>query len=461
MVRTGLIGLGTMGSALALNIAGKGFDLAVWNREAGRAEELQAEAGALGARLHPAATLADLVALIAPPRVILLMIPAGPPVDEMHAALAPLLGPGDVVIDGGNADFHDTIRRDRAGLPFQPVGMGVSGGRDGALNGPSLMVGGPVESWALLKPLLTAIAARAADGTPCAAHLGSDGAGHFVKAVHNGIEYADMQMIAECYGLMRDGLGMQAAEIGAVFADWNAGRLQSFLVEVTATVAGVMQDGVPLIDRIVDSAGQKGTGRWTVIEALHAGAPIPAIDAAVNARNVSARLDERAAGAALYGPAPRMLAPGDWTGDLEQALIAGKILAYAQGFAMLHEAGRENGWELDLAAIARVWRAGCIIRWTLLDPMAQALDQAPGRSLLLAPGFAALLAETVPALRRVVAAGALNGLAMPALGAALAWFDQMRTARGTANLIQAQRDFFGLHGFMLHGSKTGQHGPWA
>jgi 6-phosphogluconate dehydrogenase len=384
-------------------------------------------------------------------------------VDDQLAAIAPLLRPEDLVIDAGNANFHDTNRRARGGLPFRFMGIGVSGGEDGARHGPSIMAGGTAGDWAQVAPVLQAIAARAEDGTPCAAHLGPDGAGHFVKAVHNGIEYADMQMIAETYGVLRDGLGLEAPTIAKTFAGWNRGLLRSYLVEISAEVAGASDPvtGGPLLDMIVDAAGQKGTGRWTAIEAQDLGAPIPVIEAAVMARNVSARRAERAAGEALYGPAPQPLPAGPTLEDLENALIAGKILCYAQGFAMMTAAGQQFGWALDLPVIARVWRAGCIIRSAMLNDMASALAEEPGRNLMLTPFFAALLRDTMPALRRVVAAGALHGLALPALGAGLAWFDMMRTARGTANMIQGQRDFFGLHGFERLDGLDRPHGPWA
>ena len=458
----GLIGLGTMGAALALNIAEKGFAIAVWNRTARVTGDFHASAGDLAQRITPTETLADFVTAIAPPRAIVLMVPAGQPVDDQLAALAPLLAPGDLVIDAGNANFHDTNRRTTAGLPFRFMGIGVSGGESGARHGPAIMAGGAAEDWARMAPVLQAIAARAEDGAACAGHMGPAGAGHFVKAVHNGIEYADMQMIAETYGVMRDGLAMAATDIAAVFARWNDGALRSYLVEISARVAAATDPlaGGPLLDVIVDAAGQKGTGRWTAIEAQNLAAPIPVIEAAVMARNVSARLGERGAGQALYGAAPQRLT-GLRLADLEQALIAGKILCYAQGFAMMTAAARDFGWALDMPAIARVWRAGCIIRSAMLNDMAAALAEDPTRNLMLAPFFVAHLRRTVPALRRVVAAGALHGLGLPALSAGLAWFDLMRTGRGTANMIQGQRDFFGLHGFQRLDGLERPHGPWA
>lgn len=456
----GLIGLGTMGSALALNIAEKGVDIAVWNRTGSVATAFHAAAGPLAARIHPTATLAELVAAIRPPRTIILMVPAGAAVDAQIAALAPHLGADDLIIDAGNANLHDTNRRAAAGLPFRVMGIGVSGGEEGARHGPAIMAGGDPADWQRVAPILTAIAARAEDGTPCADWMGPAGAGHFVKTVHNGIEYADMQMIAEVYGLMRDGAGLDAAAIGQVFAGWNAGPLRSYLIEVAAAVAAATDPltGTPMLDVIRDAAGQKGTGRWTAIEAQHLAAPIPVIEAAVMARNASAQIAQRAAGQAIYGPAPQPVALP--VADLESALIAGKILCYAQGFAMMRAAGPAFGWDLNLPAVARVWRAGCIIRSAMLNDMAQALTQDAARNLILAPAFAAMLVAALPGLRRVVAAGATQGHALPALSAGLAWFDTMRTARGTANMIQAQRDFFGAHGFERLDGRDSPHGPW-
>jgi 6-phosphogluconate dehydrogenase len=457
----GLIGLGTMGAALALNIADHGFPIAVWNRTTQVAREFHDKAGDLASRITPTEKLTDLVSAIRSPRSIILMVPAGSAVDDQLAALSGLLDPDDLVIDAGNANFHDTNRRSAAALPFRFMGMGVSGGEDGARHGPAIMAGGASEDWSQIAPVLQAIAARAEDGTPCAAHLGPAGAGHFVKAVHNGIEYADMQMIAEIYGVMRDGLGMGAKAIGATFARWNDAILQSYLIDISGTVALANDpvSGGPLLDVILDAAGQKGTGRWTIIEAQNLATPIPVIEAAVMARNVSAQVAERAAGQVVFGPAPQRTEGLD-LGDLEQALTAGKILCYAQGFAMMSAAGAEFDWALDMPAIARVWRAGCIIRSAMLNDMAEALAENPRRNLMLAPFFQGQLQQSLPALRRVVATGALNGLACPALSSGLAWFDMMRTARGTANMIQAQRDYFGLHGFRRLDGLDLPHGPW-
>ncbi len=459
----GLIGLGTMGSALALNIAENAAPIAVWNRTTARTRAFQTEAADLAPRITPCDTLQALVASIRPPRAIILMVPAGQAVDDQLAALTPYLSPDDLVIDAGNANFHDTNRRAKAGLPFHFLGMGVSGGEEGARHGPAIMGGGDKADWDRVAPILTAIAAKY-EGTPCADWMGPEGAGHFVKAVHNGIEYADMQMIAEVYGIMRDGFGMPAIAIADTFRDWNKGVLQSYLIEISAEVAAATDPltRAAMLDVILDKAGQKGTGRWTAIEAQHLAAPIPVIEAAVAARNVSARLDERKAGEAIYGPAPERLPPTLIAGtiDLQDALTAGKILCYAQGFTMTAAAGPAFGWDLQLPAIARVWRAGCIIRSAMLDDMAQALTEDPARNLILAPNFATQLKRTLPGLRRVVSAAALHGHAMPALSAGLAWFDAMRTARGTANMIQAQRDFFGAHGFDRLDGADSHHGPW-
>lgn len=459
--RIGLIGLGTMGAALASNIAEKGFAVAVWNRTTSVTRDFAANAGPLAPRIIPTESLESLVAAITPPRAIILMVPAGDPVDQQIAALQPLLSPEDMIIDAGNANFHDTERRMKAGLGIRFLGMGVSGGEDGARHGPSIMGGGAREDWDSVADVMHAIAARAEDGTPCADWMGEGGAGHFVKSVHNGIEYADMQMIAEVYGLMRDGMGMGAGAVGEVFARWNDGILRSFLVEITAEVARTAdpETGMPILDVIVDAAGQKGTGRWTAIEAQHLAAPVPVIEAAVMARNVSARRKERAAGEARFGRAPQQVTmPLE---DLEQALIAGKILCYAQGFAMIRAAGDAFGWTLALPEIARVWRAGCIIRSDMLGDMAAALEQDSSRNLIFAPFFADHVEAALPALRRVVAGGITAGHALPALASGLAWFDMMRTARGTANMIQGLRDFFGWHGFDRLDGRDIHHGPWA
>ncbi|MCK0094461.1 NADP-dependent phosphogluconate dehydrogenase [Yoonia sp. F2084L] len=458
----GLIGLGTMGAALALNIADNGFDIAVWNRTTARTKAFHKDAGALAKRVTPTETLEDLVASIKSPRAIILMVPAGQAVDDQIAALRPLLDADDIIIDAGNANFHDTNRRvaEAGDMPF--LGIGVSGGEEGARFGPSIMGGGKRTYWDRVAHILTAIAAKH-KGKACATWMGEEGAGHFVKAVHNGIEYADMQMIAEVYGIMRDGLGLDNKAIADTFASWDKGPLRSYLIEISGKVAGATdpETGKPMLDVIVDAAGQKGTGRWTVIEAQHLAAPVPAIEAAVVARNLSSQREARAAGEALFGAAPRHIAHDVLPlATLEEALIAGKILCYAQGFGMIEKASEEFGWALPLPAIAEVWRQGCIIRSDMLDDMATALRDDPDRNLMMAPRFAGMLKKSHGALRQVVAQAALHGMALPALSSGLAYFDAMRTARGTANMIQGQRDFFGAHGFARVDGGSGHHGPW-
>ncbi|MGB3277556.1 MAG: NADP-dependent phosphogluconate dehydrogenase [Pseudorhodobacter sp.] len=461
----GLIGLGTMGAMLSLNIAEKGFDIAVWNRTGEVTQRFAKTAGALAPRITPTETLEGLVAALKTPRAIILMVPAGQAVDDQIAALTPLLDDGDMIIDAGNANFRDTNRRAENAAKGGPrfLGIGVSGGEEGARHGPSIMGGGRLEDWNRVAPILEAISAKY-QTTPCATRMGEAGAGHFVKAVHNGIEYADMQMIAEVYGVMRDGMSMPAPAISTVLEGWNKGPLQSYLIEISAAVTAVTdaKTNQPIVDVILDRAGQKGTGRWTVIEAQHLAAPIPVIEAAVMARNSSARLDDRIKGQAQFGAAPQVMPSGTLTvQDLESAMIAGKILCYAQGFALITAASAEFGWSLPLPEIAKVWREGCIIRSSMLNDMATALAEDPNRNLMLAPFFAKHLEKSHSALRKVVAQAALNGLPVPALASGLAWFDMMRTQRSTANMIQAQRDFFGAHGFERTDGGAGHHGPWA
>jgi 6-phosphogluconate dehydrogenase len=460
----GVVGLGTMGAALALNIAARGIRVAVTNRTVAQIAPFREGAGPLAREIVPADSPEDLVAALERPRAVLLMVPAGPAVDEQIALYRPLLAPGDVIVDGGNSDFHDTRRRGAALEPtgIALLGLGVSGGASGARHGPSLMAGGSAAAWRTVGPILEAIAARFA-GKPCAALLGPDGAGHFVKTVHNGIEYADMQLIAEIYALLR-AEGRAPAAIGGVFAQWNEGPLNAYLTGITAQilVATDPRTDRPVVDLIADRAGQKGTGRWTVIEAQRLGVPATITEAAVAARAFSAAADARAAGAALL-PAPvRPHAPVPVEGDLELALLAGRILALGQGFALLDAASAEHGWGLDLAATAEVWRAGCIIRSVLLDDIASAFRTGvPHGLLMLAPYFADRLIAAAPALRRTVAAAACCGVAAPALGAALAYLETFRTVRGPTALIQAQRDFFGAHGYEREDVPGSHHGPWA
>lgn len=463
--RIGITGLGTMGGALALNIAGRGFDVAIHNRTPARIAALRDGAGALAERLVPAETPQALAAALARPRAVLMMVPAGAAVDDTIAALLPHLDPGDILIDGGNADFHDTDRRAAAmadaGMLY--LGLGVSGGEEGARHGPSLMAGGDPRAWDAVADILTSIAARFRDD-PCAALLGPGGAGHFVKTVHNGIEYADMQLIAEIYGHLAHGEGRAPAAIGQLFDEWNGGPLNAYLTEITARVLSATDPGTgrPMVDVIEDAAGQKGTGRWTAIEALRLGQSASVIEAAVGARAWSADKPARAAGAAsLPAPERQEAIPRLLDADLERALLAGRIVALSQGLSLLQAAAEERGWDLDLARTAEIWRAGCIIRSGLLDDIAAAIRAGlPQGKLILAPHFAAILADATGALRRTVAVMALSGQPAPALSAALAYLDTMRHARGTANLIQAQRDYFGAHGFRRTDAPGDHHGPW-
>ena len=464
----GLIGLGTMGSNLALNIAEKGHRIAVYNRTSEKTDAFVANAGALRDRVIPCKSLGELAAAIRPPRPVIIMVLAGRPVDEQIAALRGELAGNDIVIDAGNANFRDTVRRFRelegSGLTF--IGMGVSGGEEGARHGPSIMVGGAQASWKRVEKVITAISARF-NGEPCAAWLGPDGAGHFVKTIHNGIEYADMQMIAEIYGVLRDGHGMGAKEIARVFAGWNEGRLDSYLIEITASVleADDPRTGRPAVDIILDRAGQKGTGKWSAIEAQQLGIPATAIEAAVAARVLSSQKNEREAAEKAYGTLETIAISGEreaFLKDLELALFAGKIAAYAQGFAVMNGASKEFGWSLPLPTIAKIWRAGCIIRSQLLDAMAEAFGEGSAdTNLLMAPAFVKMMKQAHPSLRRVVALAVEAGLPVPALSSALAYFDAYRQGRGTSNLIQAQRDFFGAHGFERIDAAGAFHGPWA
>jgi len=457
----GLIGLGTMGAMLALNMAEKGYRVAVYNRTKSVTDAFVAGAGDLAERLVPCESYEALVAAIQTPRAVVLMVPAGGPVDAVSADLSKHLEDGDMVVDAGNANFHDTNRRAKAADRIRFMGIGVSGGAEGARHGPSIMAGGAPEAWDRMKPILTDIAATY-DGQACASYMGPEGAGHFVKAVHNGIEYADMQIIAEAYGLMRDGLHMQAAAIGEVFTRWNTGVLASYLIEISGEVANATDPdtGHAMLDIIQDRAGQKGTGRWTAIEAQHLAAPVSVIEAAVAARNVSAMKDVRGAGEALFGAAPEPVSLQ--SDEIEAALISGKVICYAQGFEMLRRASRAFEWNLPLPEIAEVWRAGCIIRSDMLNDMASALREEPDRLLMFAPFFSDLLKTHVPALRKVVGASLTAGHPVPALASALTYFDAMRTGRGTANMIQGQRDFFGEHGFeRTDRDGTEFHGPWA
>lgn len=460
----GLIGLGTMGAMLALNIAEKGFRVAVYNRTTARTTEFMNEAGKLASQLTPCNDLESLIEAIKPPRNIILMVPAGAAVDAQIEALAPYLGDDDMVIDAGNANFNDTNKRaaaaKTAGKPF--LGIGVSGGAEGARFGPSIMGGGEKACWDRVAPILEAISAKY-QNQPCAQWMGEGGAGHFVKTVHNGIEYADMQLIAEVYGLMSGGMGMSADRCASVFERWNTGTLQSYLIEISGKVSKAKdpKTNSPVLDIILDRAGQKGTGRWTVIESQMLGAPVPVIEAAVLARNLSASRDQRLEGAALYQPGSRKLGDGTLSLDqLENALIAGKILCYAQGFELLRKASDEYDWSLPMPEVANVWREGCIIRSSMLNDMASALRDHPEKNLAFAPFFQKLIAQNISDLRSTTIAAQSVGIPVPALSSALAYFDTITTQRTTANMLQAQRDYFGAHSFERIDEEGAHHGPW-
>jgi 6-phosphogluconate dehydrogenase len=466
--RIGVIGLGTMGRNLAMNIESRGFAVAVWNRESEWTDAFVA--GQRGRRFTAAPTLEALAAAIERPRTLLLMIPAGPPVDEMLERLAPLLDRGDVVIDGGNSWFEDTARREaaleaRRGLHF--VGCGVSGGAEGARTGPSLMPGGPPAAWERIRDVLEAIAAVSTWG-PCVTHVGPGGAGHFVKMVHNGIEYGDMQLIAESWDMLRRGLGMSAVEAGEVFERWDRGPLESFLTGLTARIARVVDDdtGRPLVDMVLDRAAQKGTGRWTAQVALDLAVPVPTIAAAIDARVLSADRDTRlAVSEVMPGPQPADVLggrrPDDVLGEAHEAFYAARVATYAQGMALIRAGSQAHGWGIDLAEIARVWTAGCIIRARLLEDVRAAFQAAPGLvTLLLDPALGARVGEALPGLRRTVAAAAGAGLPAPAHAAALAYIDTLRSADLPQNLVQAQRDAFGAHTYERRDRPGAVHSIW-
>ena len=458
----GLIGLAVMGENLALNMESRGFRVAVHNRTPARVEAFLAGRAA-GKRFVGATDLAAFVAAIAPPRRIVMLVKAGDAVDELIDALTPLLSPGDILIDGGNSLYTDTIRRaarvEAEGLCY--VGSGVSGGEEGALTGPSLMPGGTAAAWPHLKPLFEAICARTPDGEPCCAWMGADGAGHYVKMVHNGIEYGDMQLIGESYDCLRRGLRFDNDRLRAVFEAWNAGPLDSYLVEITRDILGYRDEhGVAVLDTILDAAGQKGTGKWTVSEALDQGVPLTLIGEAVFARCLSALKDERVAASRLIGEATPVYAgdPARFVDDLGQALYLAKIVSYAQGYQLLRHAAAERGWALDFGAIALTWRGGCIIRSRFLGDIKQAFDRDPGlANLLVDPVFCGVVASHLPALRRVVVEAVTLGIPVPCLAAALAYLDGYRSARLPANLLQAQRDYFGAHTYERIDRPRGEH----
>jgi 6-phosphogluconate dehydrogenase len=445
----GVVGLAVMGANLARNAARRGFGVALYNRSRERADALVRDHGGEG-RFTATKSLAEFVSALSQPRVAIVMVKAGQPVDDIIDALAPLLDPGDIVVDAGNSLFSDTARRAKAcearGVRF--VGMGVSGGEEGALEGPSMMPGGDRAAYERIAPFLNRMAAQAF-GRPCAAYIGPDGAGHYVKMVHNGIEYADMQLIAEAYDILKSVHGLSAEAIGEAFAGWRAGPLDSYLIEITATVLAKRDaSGAALVDRILDEAEQKGTGRWTAESALELGAPITAITEAVYARALSSRRALREAAELKFSrpPKPPVAASAADLAAIGEALYAAKIVAYAQGFEQMSLAGAQFGWPLDLGEIAAIWRGGCIIRARLLDRIMEAYRAEPKlANLLLADSFADAVRGAEGAWRRVVAVAVAAGVATPAFSSTLAYFDGLTRARGPANLLQGLRDYFGAH----------------
>ena len=471
----GLIGLAVMGQNLVLNMNDHGFTVAVFNRTVARVDEFLARE-AKGTKVIGAHSLPELAALLKRPRRVMCMVKAGAAVDELIEELLPHLEKGDIIIDGGNSLFEDTTRRAKylegKGLLF--VGTGVSGGEEGARRGPSIMPGGSKEAWAHVKDIFQAIAARVEDGTPCCDWVGENGAGHYVKMVHNGIEYGDMQLICEAYQLMKEGLGLSAAEMQQAFSNWNQTELDSFLIEITANILAFKDtDGQPLVDKIVDAAGQKGTGKWTVINSSELGIPITLIAEAVYARCVSALKEERVAAAkVLKGPKRAFSGDrGEWVEDIRLALYASKMISYAQGYMLMRAAAREYGWNLNYGGVALMWRGGCIIRSRFLGKIKEAFDRKPGlTNLLLDKFFRAEIKKCQRSWRKVVAMSARKGIPTPAFSTALSFFDSYRSERLPANLLQAQRDYFGAHtyerldrprGEFFHTNWTGHGGVTA
>lgn len=473
----GLIGLAVMGENLAMNMESKGFSVAVYNRTTEKVTDF-IEGRAKGLNIYGAYTLEDLVSMLKKPRRVMLMVKAGQPVDDFIEKLIPLLDKGDIIIDGGNSHFPDTIRRtayvESKGLLY--IGTGVSGGEEGALLGPSLMPGGSPAAWPAVKPILQSICAKA-DGEPCCDWVGENGAGHFVKMVHNGIEYGDMQIICEAYQLMRDFLGMNAGEIHNVFAGWKKTELDSYLIDITADILAYKDtDGSPLVDKILDTAGQKGTGKWTAIAALDEGVPLTLIGEAVFARCLSAMKDERVEASLMLGGHTGRFQGNEnekqiFIENIRCALLASKIISYAQGYVLMRAAAETYGWNLNYGGIALMWRGGCIIRSVFLGKIKEAFDADPGLpNLLLDPYFKEKIATLDPAWRAVVAAAVTNGIPTPAFSSALSYFDGYRCGKLPANLLQAQRDYFGAHtyervdaarGEFFHTNWTGHGGATA
>jgi 6-phosphogluconate dehydrogenase len=463
----GLIGLAVMGQNLVLNMVDHGFTVAVYNRTVSKVDDfIQDEAA--GKPVGGAHSLEELVGLLKRPRRVMLMVKAGAPVDATIEALVPLLEAGDIIIDGGNSHYEDTARRveEVAAHGLLYIGTGVSGGEEGARYGPSLMPGGSPEAWPHIKAIFQSIAAKTADGRPCCDWVGQGGAGHFVKMVHNGIEYGDMQLIAEVYDLMKGGLGLSCDEMSTAFAEWDEGKLDSYLIEITANILAYRgEDGEPLVEKILDAAGQKGTGKWTAVSALDLGQPVTLIGEAVFARMMSALKEERvSASALLSGPAPTF--SGDrsaFLDDLRDALYAAKIASYAQGFMLMQAAAAEYGWSLDYGSVALMWREGCIIRAVFLERIYEAYERDPRLpNLLLDPYFSSVVEDGQAAWRRVVRQAVEWGIPAPALASGLVFYDSYRRARLPANLIQAQRDYFGAHTYERVDRPRGQffHTNW-
>ena len=463
----GITGLAVMGANLARNVARHGIPIAVHNRTTARTVSFLAEHGTEGP-ITAAGTLDEFVATLRPPRTIMIMVRAGRSVDAVIDLLLPHVDAGDTIVDGGNSFFRDTQRRGRtlAERGFRYMGVGVSGGEVGALEGPSIMPGGQPDAYADVERVFTAIAAQV-DGTPCCTYVGPDGAGHYVKMVHNGIEYADIQLIAEAYDLLRNCVGLDVPELAEIFRSWNEGDLESYLIEITGNVLAQTDEatGRPLIDVIVDAAEQKGTGRWTAQDALERGIPLTAMTEAVFARSVSAQVEERSgASTRLAGPSPGSAGRLDrsFVDDVHRALYASKVVAYAQGFAQMAAASEEEGWGIDPGAMATIWRAGCIIRAKFLDRIREAFEAEPDTpNLLLFDYFRDAVAEAQDSWRRVVSVAGDRGVAVPAFSSALAWYDGYRRERGPASLIQGLRDYFGAHTYRRVDRDGSFHTRWA
>jgi len=446
----GLIGLAVMGQNLCLNMNDHGFSVVVFNRTLSKVDDFL-KGPAKNSHIRGSHSLEHLFKQLKRPRKVMLMVKAGQPVDDLIEECLPFLEKGDIIIDGGNSHYPDSERRlaylNKKGIFF--VGAGVSGGEEGARHGPSIMPGGNIEAWTQIKPIFQAIAAKAEDGTPCCDWVGAGGSGHYVKMVHNGIEYGDIQLICESYQLMKQLLSCTASELQTIFADWNKGVLDSYLVEITSQIFGVQdKDGKPLVDKILDVAGQKGTGKWTIESALDLGQPVTLIGEAVLARCLSALKEERVVAAKFYGATPKSF-KGDkqlFIEQIRQALYASKIISYAQGFMLMRVAAEEMKWKLNFGSIAMMWRNGCIIRSRFLNDIKQAFDKQPDiKNLLLDPFFKKGIVQAESGWRETVAQAVLNGVPVPCFSTALSFFDGYRSEQLPANLLQAQRDFFGAH----------------